>query len=588
DLDEPARVEVDPGLDQADPVGGRRHAHGEQAVRAGHLPAVGERDDHAVALAVHGLGAGLAEYVHAAPPEDALDDHGGVLVLVRQDALTGRHQRDLRAERLVGAGELGAGYAGADHDQLFRQLGQVVELAAGQDALAVRHHVGQRPGGRPGRDEHDVGLDRRPARGDRVRPGQPSPGLDDAHALAADMLGDVVGLRGRQGLDPRVERGSVHLDHGVSAARELQAEGGGAAERGHGRRRLDQRLARDTVRKHAGAAKAVLVDDGYVGTQLRGDESGLVAAGAAAADSDIRTRQGHVKQLSRMPASALARGDAPCTPCTRLVNAKAAWYPPFRVYPVRLGSVALYAAYGSNMDPAQMLLRCPHSPQRGTGWLEGWRLSFGGEELGWDGALTTVVEDPAQRVFVALYDVPEIDEKELDSWDGVNLGFYSKIKVRVQTLEGDALAWLYVLDAYEGGLPSAQRLSILVDAALKAGAPDDYVDWVRARPSNPPELYQGGDQQGEARDDNRRDGGPVPGRDRRRRLVRRSLQPGLLGALGERGDDFVRVKAERVAFRGRVGVCPAGEASAKPSEVEAARAAAEDPGTSAAAMLPLA
>ena len=62
--------------------------------------------------------------------------------------------------------------------------------------------------------------------------------------------------------------------------------------------------------------------------------------------------------------------------------------------------VALYAAYGSNMDPAQMLERCPHSPQRGTGWLEGWRLTFGGEDIGWDGALTTVVEDAAERVFV--------------------------------------------------------------------------------------------------------------------------------------------------------------------------------------------
>jgi hypothetical protein len=154
--------------------------------------------------------------------------------------------------------------------------------------------------------------------------------------------------------------------------------------------------------------------------------------------------------------------------------------------PLRLCSVALYAAYGSNMDPAQMLLRCPHSPQRGTGWLEGWRLTFGGDELGWDGALTTVVEDPDHQVFVALYDVPENDEKELDSWDGVNLGFYSKIKVRVQTLDGDVLAWLYVVDAYEGGLPSDRRLSILVDAAVKAGAPADYVDWLRARPSNPP------------------------------------------------------------------------------------------------------
>ncbi|MGH3069997.1 MAG: gamma-glutamylcyclotransferase family protein, partial [Streptosporangiaceae bacterium] len=52
--------------------------------------------------------------------------------------------------------------------------------------------------------------------------------------------------------------------------------------------------------------------------------------------------------------------------------------------------MALYAAYGSNMDPAQMLVRCPHSPQRGTGWLEGWRLTFGGEDIGWDGALATV------------------------------------------------------------------------------------------------------------------------------------------------------------------------------------------------------
>jgi hypothetical protein len=158
---------------------------------------------------------------------------------------------------------------------------------------------------------------------------------------------------------------------------------------------------------------------------------------------------------------------------------------------VRLGSVALYSAYGSNMDPAQMLARCPHSPQRGTGWLEGWRLTFGGEDIGWDGALTTVVEDPDQRVFVVLYDVPEIDEKELDSWDGVTLGYYRKVKVRVQTLDGDVLTWLYVLDAYEGGLPSARHLSILVDAAIKAGAPSDYVDWLGTRPCNPPSAGGG-------------------------------------------------------------------------------------------------
>jgi gamma-glutamylcyclotransferase (GGCT)/AIG2-like uncharacterized protein YtfP len=149
---------------------------------------------------------------------------------------------------------------------------------------------------------------------------------------------------------------------------------------------------------------------------------------------------------------------------------------------VTLSCVELYAAYGSNMDPAQMAERCPHSPQRGTGWLEGWRLTFGGEDINWEGARATVVEDPAARVFVVLYDVPGTDERMLDRWDGATIGYYRKIRVRVQTLDGEALAWLYVLDAYEGGLPSARYLGILADAAEKAGAPADYVADLRARP----------------------------------------------------------------------------------------------------------
>jgi len=142
----------------------------------------------------------------------------------------------------------------------------------------------------------------------------------------------------------------------------------------------------------------------------------------------------------------------------------------------------LYAAYGSNMDPARMAERCPHSPLRETGWLVGWRLTFGGEERGWDGALGTVVEDPIDQVFVALYDVTDEDAVLLDAWEGVEIGLYRKTRVRVHTLAGDDTAWLYVLDAYEGGLPSAIALGILAEAAEAAGAPDDYVTALRARP----------------------------------------------------------------------------------------------------------
>lgn len=146
--------------------------------------------------------------------------------------------------------------------------------------------------------------------------------------------------------------------------------------------------------------------------------------------------------------------------------------------------MTLYAAYGSNLDPMRMLLRAPHSPGRGTGWLLGWRLTFGGEDLGWEGALATVVEadDAASQVFVGLYDISDADEEALDEWEGSDLGLYTKIRVRIATLEGDVTAWLYVLDGYEGGLPSARYLGLMADAAEAAGAPTDYVESLRQRP----------------------------------------------------------------------------------------------------------
>ena len=56
------------------------------------------------------------------------------------------------------------------------------------------------------------------------------------------------------------------------------------------------------------------------------------------------------------------------------------------------------------------------------------------------------------------------------------------MRVRVATLEGEATAWVYVLNDFEGGRPSARTLGILADAAEAAGAPADYVAELRSRP----------------------------------------------------------------------------------------------------------
>jgi gamma-glutamylcyclotransferase (GGCT)/AIG2-like uncharacterized protein YtfP len=127
---------------------------------------------------------------------------------------------------------------------------------------------------------------------------------------------------------------------------------------------------------------------------------------------------------------------------------------------------------------------CPHSPMVGVGWLEGWRLTFGGEELlGWEGAATTIVESDGDRVFVALYDVHQQDEKQLDEVEGIFSGMYRKLHVRVATLDGEVTAWVYVFTGYEGGLPTSWYLAEISSAAEKAAAPDDYVKALRSRPT---------------------------------------------------------------------------------------------------------
>lgn len=125
----------------------------------------------------------------------------------------------------------------------------------------------------------------------------------------------------------------------------------------------------------------------------------------------------------------------------------------------------------------------------GTGWLEDWRLTFAGEDIvGWEGAVTTIVPSEGDRVFVALYDVHPWDEARLDEVEGVEAGTYTKLHLRILTLDGDVTAWVYVLVGYEGGLPTSWYLNEIANAAQKAGAPDDYVSGLRSRPTRNNQL----------------------------------------------------------------------------------------------------
>ncbi len=64
--------------------------------------------------------------------------------------------------------------------------------------------------------------------------------------------------------------------------------------------------------------------------------------------------------------------------------------------------------------------------------------------------------------------LPDLDADGPDAGSGIASGL---------------LSWLYVVDAWEGGIPSARYLGVMADAAEIAGAPAEYVHDIRTRPS---------------------------------------------------------------------------------------------------------
>ena len=163
--------------------------------------------------------------------------------------------------------------------------------------------------------------------------------------------------------------------------------------------------------------------------ELRGDQRRLVAGRAAADDHDAR----HV------PIVPDSSGPVPPAPRTSVVCRS------MSIIRRPLRGVRLQHGPGADARALPALARRRH------GWLNGWRLTFGGEELGWDGALRdgrARSRQPGLRR--ALRRLAAGPAPTLDYWEGADTGLYNKIQLRVSTLDGDVLAWVYVLDGVRG------------------------------------------------------------------------------------------------------------------------------------------
>jgi hypothetical protein len=125
----------------------------------------------------------------------------------------------------------------------------------------------------------------------------------------------------------------------------------------------------------------------------------------------------------------------------------------------------LYAAYGSNLNHARMLARCPGAAPAGSALLPGWRLAVN--------RFATIERDGAGSVPIGLWRITEAHRRGLDIAEGVALRIY---RAAMLEIPGHGAALTYIEQRHRPGPPSVAYVAHLrqgyADFALDGAALD--------------------------------------------------------------------------------------------------------------------
>lgn len=134
--------------------------------------------------------------------------------------------------------------------------------------------------------------------------------------------------------------------------------------------------------------------------------------------------------------------------------------------------MTLYFAYGSNMDPEQMVERLPRACCRGRGRLLEHR--FACNKIGRDGsAKANVTPSAGASVWGVVWELVPGDLRTLDEYES---GYRREIAA-VELDDGDLLACqVYLSDRISDSLlPSAAYRERMIRGALRHGLPDQWI-----------------------------------------------------------------------------------------------------------------
>lgn len=118
-----------------------------------------------------------------------------------------------------------------------------------------------------------------------------------------------------------------------------------------------------------------------------------------------------------------------------------------------------YLAYGSNLNVQQMRYRCPDATIFGTAEIPDYQLLFKGSMTG---SYLTIEKKEGSTVPVAVWEVSECDERNLDAYEGCP-DFYYKTEMEVTVNRRKIKAFVYIMHEERPlGIPSSSYIRTCV------------------------------------------------------------------------------------------------------------------------------
>lgn len=132
----------------------------------------------------------------------------------------------------------------------------------------------------------------------------------------------------------------------------------------------------------------------------------------------------------------------------------------------------LYAAYGSNLNHAQMRERCPDAKYLGASMLKNHNLIFCGQP---DHSFATIESMAGKEVPIGLWEISARDENSLDRYEGYP-NFYHKTVLPAAFDGKEVHAMVYIMDlAMPAGLPSVMYYDIVEKGYRDCGLNTAYL-----------------------------------------------------------------------------------------------------------------